>query len=116
MRVRTAVLAACVLALLAFGPTALLAQNQHTYTFSFYHDGINTDSYTIIVDGTAVPTTVTCTGTGATRLCSTPLTLTMDVAHTIIYQAVNIMGVKAALSPFTAAPPSTPPSGATLTK
>lgn len=115
MRTRTAILAACVAAVLAFGWTAMVqAQSQKTYTFSWYHDGVGTDSYAVTVDGgtpLSVPMTA-CTGTGATRLCSADVTLTTSVDHTVIVQAVNIFGVNAS-DPFAAGPPKGKPVGVT---
>ena len=105
MRFRTAALAACVLVALAFGWTAAVqARADKLVTFSFYHDGVLTDSYVVTVDGAVVPVTVTCTGTGDARLCATPITLTTGVQHTIVVQAVNILGTNDSL-PFPAGPP-----------
>lgn len=115
MRVRTVLLAMGVMLALAFGWTAMVqAQSQKTYTFSWYHDGVGTDSYTVTVDaGTplSVPMTA-CAGTGATRLCSADVTLTTSVDHTVIVQAVNIFGANAS-DPFAAGPPKGKPVGVT---
>lgn len=115
MRLRTAVLATLVLFVLAFGWTALIqAQSQKTYTFSWYHDGVGTDSYNVIVDaGTplVVPMTA-CSGTGATRLCSASVVLTTNVSHAVVIEAVNIFGVNDS-DPFPAGPPKGKPVGVT---
>lgn len=117
MRFRTAVLAVMVLLALAFGWTAALqAQAQKTYTFSWNHDGVGTDSYNVIVDGgtpLSVPMTA-CTGTvgDPARLCSAQLTLVVNVDHNVVIEAVNIFGVKAS-DPFSAAPPKGKPTGVT---
>jgi hypothetical protein len=115
MRFRTAILAVCVMAALAFGWTsAVQAQSQKTFTFSWYHDGVGTDSYNIVVDGGAplsVPMTA-CTGTGSTRLCSASVTLTTNVDHTVLIKAVNIFGTNDS-DPFPAGPPKGKPVGVT---
>lgn len=117
MRLRTAVLALLCVAALLFGWTAVVqAQSQKAYTFFWYHDGVGTDSYNVVVDGGTpinVPSNSTvCVGTGATRLCTMPttITLTTNVSRTVTVSAVNIFGVNDS-DPFPAGPPKGKPTG-----
>lgn len=101
----------------AFGVVALLlpllvqptvqAQTPRTYTLSFQHDGVNTDSYVVTVDAGIVTVNVTCTGEGAARTCAGPLTMTQNVNHTVVVKAVGPFG-EASSVPFVAAPPAAP--------
>jgi hypothetical protein len=79
-----------------------------TYTLEWTHDGVGTDGYTVRVDGlvdlAAVPT---CAGTP--RVCSRPLSMTTQVPHVVTVAADNLFG-SAVSAPFSAAPPSSPPS------
>jgi hypothetical protein len=84
-----------------------------TYTATWTHDGTAAvaDSFEIVLDG-AVAVTVpnadpACTGTVAARACTSPLTMTTNVPHTIYVRAVNLFG-QAMSDPFSAAPPSRP--------
>jgi hypothetical protein len=115
MRLRTVILMACVAMVLAFGWTAMVqAQSQKVYTFSWYHDGVGTDAYNVVVDGGAplVVPMAACSGNGAARLCSADVTLTTSVDHTVTIQAVNIFGVNVS-DPFSATAPKTKPTGVT---
>jgi hypothetical protein len=81
-----------------------------TYTCEWTQDliGRAPDSFQILVDG-AVAATVpmtACTGT-TTLTCSSPLTMTTNVAHTVIVKAINLFG-EASSVPFSAAPPGRP--------
>ena len=80
-----------------------------TFTCEWTHDGVGTDGYRVLVDGASVPVTVVCTGTGATRLCTTPLPLTLNLPHVLRVEAYNLFGAATSL-PFTAAPPASVPA------
>lgn len=86
-----------------------------TYTCSWTHDGAQTDSYAIWVDGAqAVSVLVTnCTGTAPSLSCSSPLTMTTNVTHTVIVRAENAFGF-AESSPFTSGPPGSRPAGVVI--
>lgn len=87
-----------------------------TYTCLWTHDpaGGAAESFQILVDG-AVAVTVNpataCSGTPVLA-CTSPLTMTTQVSHTVIVQAVNLFG-EANSVPFTAAPPGRP-AGVTI--
>lgn len=86
-----------------------------TYTCSWSHDGVQTDTYTIWVDGAqsvSVPVT-NCTGTAPALSCSSPLTMTTNVAHTVIVKAENAFGW-ADSSPFISGPPGSRPVGVVI--
>ena len=107
MRLKTILLALVVVAVLGWWSTSF-AQTPYTYTCSWTQDGVNVESYTILVDGTAVVTGITasaCTGTGAARTCTSPLTMTQNVSHTVIIRALGEFG-QADSGPFSAAPPT----------
>ncbi len=86
------------------------AQQTRVYTLYWTHDGANTESYAQVVDG--VRTTIctvsacTCTGSGAARQCSAPITLTFGVEHSVSVVAVGLFG-EAESVPFPARPPGT---------
>lgn len=89
---------------LAMAPLVVARQSTQTYTCSWTHDGVNTTGYAIAIDGTRAVVSPTCTGTGDTRSCSTPITMTTGAAHTVIVTAFNDFG-EAAADPFSAGPP-----------
>ena len=81
-----------------------------TYTCQWTHDaaGGAADSFEIVVDS-AVAATVpasACTGTPVLA-CTSPLTMTTNVPHTVLVRAINIFG-QADSGPFSAAPPGRP--------
>jgi hypothetical protein len=83
------------------------SQTPKTYTCSWNHDGVGVDNFIVLVDGAAATITVTCSGVGATRLCSTPLTMTTGAAHIVVVEAVGTFGT-ASSDPFDARPPVKP--------
>ena len=93
-------LTACVLAILLLGSISAQAQSTNSYTLQFNHDGVDTDGYIATVDGVRVPITPTCTGTGAARVCTSPLTLTTSVTHTVNVIAFNVFGEATSDVPF----------------
>lgn len=81
-----------------------------TYSCSWTHDsaGGAADTFELVVDG-AVSATLpasACTGTPVLA-CTSPLTMTTNVSHTVLVRAVNIFG-QATSDPFSAAPPGRP--------
>jgi hypothetical protein len=91
----------------------LLAQTPgppKTYTLQWNHDGANTDNYVILVDGVNTLTVPLTACTGTPKVCTSPLTMTTNVNHVVIVQAVNVFGA-ASSDPFSAAPPSSRPVG-----
>ena len=79
-----------------------------TYTLEWTHDGVGTDGYTVRVDGLVdMAAVATCAGTP--RVCRRPLSMTTGVSHLVTVEAYNLFG-GAVSSPFSAAPPSSPPS------
>ena len=75
------------------------------FTVTWTHDGLLTDGYMVVVDGARSVLQATCTGTGATRACAAPLTLTTGVAHVVTVNAFNVFGEVASDS-FAAGPPA----------
>jgi hypothetical protein len=115
MRKLTIALVFLVAATLGYWTTTF-AQTNHTYTCSWTHDGAGTDSYTITVDGVATVTGIlpsACSGTPPARVCTAPLTMTQNVPHTVVVEAVNVFGMVAS-SPFPASPPSSQPLAVTV--
>jgi hypothetical protein len=49
--------------------------------------------------------TATCTGTGATRACTAPITLVTNANHTLTVEAVGLLR-KSTSVPFTIGPPN----------
>lgn len=102
-----------VLVTMTLASFALVVRSQpgpaHTYTLTWTHDGASTDTYTVFLDGALLLTVPNdaahCAGTP--RTCSTPLTMTTGVSHTVVVRAVNIFG-DAASDPFSASPPVKP--------
>lgn len=84
-----------------------LGQTPYTYTLSFDHDGLNTDSYAVTVDGVRATITPTCAVVGTTRTCSSPLTLTMNTVHSVTVIAVGTFG-EASSIPFVCDVPKNP--------
>lgn len=70
----------------------LLQPPTRTYTLQFNHDGVNTDTYDVSVDGVRTTIAPTCSGTGDTRLCTNPITLTLNTRHTVLVYAVGLFG------------------------
>lgn len=110
MRTLALVFAVCLA--IGFGLGLVTAQGPpKTYTVQFTHDGANADRYDVLVDGTVAATiandTSACQGTGATRLCAGPLTMTTGVTHVVTVRAVGLFG-EAMSDPFSAAPPLRP--------
>jgi hypothetical protein len=107
MRWKTLTLLILVALALGVGYTATFAQTNYTYTCSWQQDGVNTDAYTILVDGTAAVTGITataCTGTGAARICTSPLTMTQNVLHTVVIRSIGTFG-QVDSDPLPTAPP-----------
>lgn len=106
-----------VLALFSLAPAAQPGPI-HTYTCQWTHDGVNTDTYEILVDGvqatTMLNTVATCPA-ATPRVCTSPLPMTTNVAHTVIVQASNAFG-SASSDPFAAAPPGSRPASVTIKK
>ena len=103
-----------VCAVLLVGVVGMRAQPgpPRTYTLEWTHDGLMTDGYTVRVDGLVdMAAVATCAGTP--RVCSRPLTMTTNVAHVVTIEAYNIFG-SAVSPPFSAAPPSSPPSAVVI--
>lgn len=90
------------------------AQTQGAFTCYWLHNGLNTDSYAIVIDGVSSAAVATCAGTGETRTCTAPITLALNATHTLTVKAIGLMGESASL-PFTIGPPEAP-SGAGVRK
>jgi len=106
---RVALIVAVILAVGAFA--LVQAQAPRTYTCLWTHDGVGTDTYQIVVDGTVavtVPNDLAHCPAATPRVCSSPLTMTTNVAHTVVIRAVNTFG-EASSDPFSAAPPASRP-------
>jgi hypothetical protein len=88
-----------------------------TYTCSWNHDGAQTDAYLVVVDSVVVVTVSNdasaCAGSGAARLCTSPLTMTTNVNHTVLVKATNAFG-EASSDPFSASPPGSRPAGVVI--
>lgn len=82
-------------------------QTTKTYSLEFNHDGLNTDGYEVSVDGVRTIIAPTCTGSGDTRLCTSPLTLVINTNHSVSVFAVGTFG-EAGSIPFVCAVPKTP--------
>lgn len=95
------------LAFIFLASFAYAQPSSYTFTYSFEHDGLNTDSYAVSVDGVRVTITPTCIGTGSARTCSGPLLLVLNVTHTIIFYAVGTFGESGSI-PFVSDIPKTP--------
>lgn len=93
---------ALALVLFLQGPT-------RTFTLEFNHDGLNTSSYDVIVDGVRSLISPTCSGTGDARHCTSPLTLVLNTNHTVSVVAVGDFG-EATSIPFVCAVPRAPAS------
>ena len=78
-----------------------------TFTLSFEHDGLNTDSYAQTIDGVRTVIVPTCVVAGTTRTCSNPITLTLNVVHTVTVIAVGTFGESVSL-PFVCDVPKAP--------
>lgn len=72
--------------------TIASAQSAQVYTLQFNHAGTDTDGYIATVDGARIPITPSCTGTGDTRLCTSPLSMSTGVTHTVTVIAFNAFG------------------------
>ena len=107
-RLCSVVFLACVLAGYSLG-VGEAQPTTKTFTCEWTHDGLLTDGYRVLVDGVSAPVTPVCTGTGAARLCTTPLTMTLNVPHVVRVEAYNLFGSATSL-PFSAAPPATVPA------
>jgi hypothetical protein len=116
MKTALAIVALVVMALGLSVVPAAQPGPPRTYTCQWTHDssGGAAESFQILVDG-AVSVTVNpataCSGTPVLA-CTSPLTMTTQVNHTVIVQAVNLFG-EANSVPFTAAPPVRP-AGVTI--
>jgi hypothetical protein len=109
-RLSVVLVVAVILALGAFA--VVRAQAPRTYTCLWNHDGVGTDTYQILVDGTVsvtVPNDVAHCPAVTPRVCSSPLTMTTNVAHVVIIKAVNTFG-EASSDPFAASPPANRPA------
>jgi hypothetical protein len=114
-RGRTLILIGLVAAVLGFYGV-VMAQGPKTYTCSWSNDGVGVDYYQILVDATVTVDSIpasACTGTGSGRTCSSPLTMTTGISHSVVVKAVNIFG-SVSSSPFGAAPPSGAVAGVTV--
>lgn len=87
-----------------------------TYTCQWTHDGVGTDTYSILVDG-AVATTMQNSAAvcpaATPRVCSSPLEMTTNVPHVVTVRAENLFG-SASSDPFSAAPPGSRPAGVVI--
>lgn len=85
-----------------------------TYTCLWNHDGLNTDSYVVLVDGQPALTisndAFRCPVAGPPRECRAELPMTTGVVHTVIVKAVNVFG-EAPSDPFVTNPPTNRPVG-----
>lgn len=77
------------------------------FTLEFNHDGLNTSTYEVSVDGVHSLISPTCAGSGDTRLCTSPLTLVLNTNHTVLVYAVGTFGEASSL-PFLCAAPKGP--------
>jgi hypothetical protein len=77
------------------------------FTLEFNHDGLNTSTYEVSVDSVRSLISPTCVGSGDTRLCTSPLTLTLNTNHTVSVYAVGTFGETVSL-PFLCAVPKVP--------
>jgi len=109
----TVVLVAVLVAVftgVAFVPLDAQPGPPRTYTCQWTHDaaGGAADSFEIVVDGAIAATlpASACTGTPVLA-CTSPLTMTTNVPHTVLVRAINIFG-QADSGPFSAAPPGRP--------
>jgi hypothetical protein len=103
--------------LLGFG-LSLTAQPgpPKTYTCQWDHDGVGTDSYAIVVDGVVATTMLNSAAicpAATPRVCSSPLTMTTNVAHVVTVKALNAFG-EATSDPFSAAPPGARPASVVI--
>jgi hypothetical protein len=90
---RTVATVAVILALLACSTPALAqvpSPTPGTVKIGFDHDGINTDGYALIVDGTRATVTPTCAGTP--RTCTIPFPALTPGTHTFVIAAFNAAG------------------------
>jgi len=104
MRIRKFIL---MLVMLLFAGVAS-AQTTRVYTLQFNHDGVNTESYEVVVDGTRTAITPVCTGVADARVCTSPLPLTYGVEHSVNVVAVGLFGEASGPIPFVCTPPKVP--------
>lgn len=83
------------------------AQTSAVFTLSFDHDGLYTDSYAQTIDGVRTVITPTCVVTGNTRTCTNPITLVLNVVHTVTVIAVGTFGESVSI-PFVCDVPKAP--------
>lgn len=86
---------------------AFLLMQPASFTLSFEHDGLNTDSYAVSVDGVRTTIVPTCVGAGVARTCSSPLSLVLNTMHTVVVYAVGTFG-EAGSIPFVCDVPKVP--------
>lgn len=97
-----------LLVLLVLGCASVVsAQNTRVFTLQFNHDGLNTDTYFVEIDGTRTIITPACTGTGDTRLCTSPVTLVLNIVHNVKVVASGTFG-EASSVPFVCDVPKVP--------
>jgi hypothetical protein len=114
-----------VLGVVLFAVTLVLAVTPlaqpgpvHTYTVLWDHDGVQTDSYSILVDGVVATTmlnTPAICPAATPRVCSSPLDMTTNVAHVVLIRAENAFGYGQS-DPFSAAPPTVRPVNVKIRK
>jgi hypothetical protein len=95
------------LILLLFATSVYAQPPSAIFTLSFEHDGLNTDSYAVTVDGIRTTITPTCVGTGIARTCSSPLTLVLNIVHNVVVVAVGTFGESSSI-PFVCDVPKAP--------
>ncbi len=93
-----------IAALVVFGLVTWLGAQ--TRTVAWDHDGVATDGYAVIVDGTRTVVTAACSGTP--RTCTAPLpALGAGPTHTVIVTAFNVWG-ETSSDPLTGSAPGKP--------
>ena len=97
----------CLTFILLFLASVASAQTSAIFTLSFDHDGLNTESYAQTVDGVRTVIVPTCVVAGTTRTCSNPITLVLNVVHTVTVIAVGTFGESTSL-PFVCDVPKAP--------